>query len=162
ARLPRHRGHLCPRDAVRHDQIQPPCRAVLHADRAIRSLLALRGYRLDLPVPAALSDRLSRSLQVVADPSISKRGSTPQDPMSTGSGGAMSAADTSHARPVSLYAKTFLTLFALMILTVVAARFHLGPFNVVVAMAIAAVKATLVVLFFMDVKFSSRLVWAWA
>ena len=36
----------------------------------------------------------------------------------------------------------------------------LGPFNTVVALAIACTKATLVVLFFMHVKYSTRLTWA--
>ena len=72
------------------------------------------------------------------------------------------SADASHARPVSLYVKTFATLFILMIITVWVARYHLGPFNVIVALGIAATKAVLVILNFMDVRFSSKLVWAWA
>jgi cytochrome c oxidase subunit 4 len=39
-------------------------------------------------------------------------------------------------------------------LTVGAAFIDLGPFNIVVALAIATVKATLVVLFFMHVKYT--------
>ena len=38
----------------------------------------------------------------------------------------------------------------------------LGVLNNPIAMAIAVVKATLVVLFFMQVKYSSRLTWLWA
>jgi cytochrome c oxidase subunit 4 len=58
--------------------------------------------------------------------------------------------------------KTFSWLFVLMAATVIAAQFHLGPFNVLIAFMIAGTKATLVVLNFMDVRFSSKLVWAWA
>jgi cytochrome c oxidase subunit 4 len=49
---------------------------------------------------------------------------------------------------------------ALMILTVVTARvafIDLGPFNTVVALVIATCKALLVVLFFMHVKYSTKL-----
>jgi cytochrome c oxidase subunit IV len=41
-------------------------------------------------------------------------------------------------------------------LTVGAAYVDLGPFNIVVALAIASVKATLVVLFFMHVKYTQE------
>lgn len=46
-------------------------------------------------------------------------------------------------------------------ITVAVARFDLaavwGPLNIIVAMSVALVKATLVVLYFMHVKYSSRL-----
>ena len=45
----------------------------------------------------------------------------------------------------------------LTLVTVLAAYVNLGLFNPVVAMAIAIFKATLVVLYFMHVKYSSRL-----
>jgi cytochrome c oxidase subunit 4 len=51
-------------------------------------------------------------------------------------------------------------LFALLIgtaLTVWASFIDLGPWNPVIALAIATSKATLVVLFFMGVKYSSKL-----
>jgi cytochrome c oxidase subunit 4 len=41
-----------------------------------------------------------------------------------------------------------------------AAYLDLGPFNTLVALGIAVIKATLVVLFFMHVKYSTRLTWA--
>jgi len=34
-----------------------------------------------------------------------------------------------------------------------------GPLNVIIAMSIAVVKATLVVLYFMHVRYSARLIW---
>ena len=59
---------------------------------------------------------------------------------------------------------TYYTIFALLMLgtaiTVAAAYLDLGPLNTVVALAIACTKATLVVLFFMHVKYSTRLTWA--
>jgi cytochrome c oxidase subunit 4 len=43
--------------------------------------------------------------------------------------------------------------------TVSAARYDLGPLNIVVAMSIAVVKASLVVLYFMHLRYSHRLNW---
>jgi cytochrome c oxidase subunit 4 len=61
-------------------------------------------------------------------------------------------------------ARTYYTIFALLMfctyLTWQVAYFDLGPFNTVAALGIAIFKATLVVLFFMHVKNSSRLTWA--
>jgi cytochrome c oxidase subunit 4 len=45
----------------------------------------------------------------------------------------------------------------LTVLTVGIARLNLGPFNDIVALAVAVTKALLVILFFMHVKDSSRL-----
>ena len=50
----------------------------------------------------------------------------------------------------------------MMCLTIAASRVQLGPFNNVVAMSIALAKAVAVVLFFMQVKYSTRLTWVWA
>ena len=63
-----------------------------------------------------------------------------------------------------VHPRVYITIFlALMLgtgLTVVAAfRDFPGPLNAVVAMTIAVVKATLVILYFMHVRYSSRLVW---
>jgi cytochrome c oxidase subunit 4 len=72
-----------------------------------------------------------------------------------------------HVVPVKVYIAVFLALLALTVLTWAAAQKDLGhpevlsvrvPLNVVVALAIAVTKAALVVLFFMHVKYSSRLV----
>jgi len=57
--------------------------------------------------------------------------------------------------------KTYFTIFGILLcltaLTTFVAFQDLGPFNIVVALAIALVKASLVVLFFMHVKYSSKL-----
>ena len=51
-----------------------------------------------------------------------------------------------------------LALFALTVITYAVSLIHLGPLADLVALAIAVVKASLVVLFFMHVKESTRLV----
>ena len=53
-------------------------------------------------------------------------------------------------------------LMVLTILTVGLASVHLGKLNLVVAIVIASLKATLVVLFFMHLKIEDRLVWGFA
>jgi len=65
-----------------------------------------------------------------------------------------------HIVSVRVYVAIFLALMLGTTLTVVAA-FHDFPwrFNTVIALTIASVKATLVVLYFMHVRYSPRLVW---
>jgi len=59
-----------------------------------------------------------------------------------------------------IYIAIFLALMVGTGLTVLAAfRDFPGPLNAVVALTIAVVKATLVVLYFMHVRYSSRLIW---
>jgi len=62
-----------------------------------------------------------------------------------------------HVSPKSVYYSIFMALMVLTAVTVGAAFVNLGAFNFPVALAIAVIKATLVVLFFMHVKYSSRL-----
>lgn len=71
------------------------------------------------------------------------------------------AGHVKHATPL-VYGLTYLFLIVMMVLTIVASRFSLGPLNNVVAMAIALAKATAVVLLFMQVWYSTRLTWVWA
>jgi cytochrome c oxidase subunit 4 len=58
---------------------------------------------------------------------------------------------------------TYFVVYALLLAglaaTIVVSYVHLGPFNVAMMLAIAFAKATLVVLFFMHVRESPRLVW---
>lgn len=63
-----------------------------------------------------------------------------------------------HHVPRSTYFLVFGALMVLTAITVAVAFVDLGRLNVVVALAVAVVKASLVVLFFMHVKYSSRLV----
>lgn len=55
------------------------------------------------------------------------------------------------------YYKVATALMLLLGLTIGAYFIPLGPFGVVVALAIAFTKATLIILFFMHVRYSSRL-----
>ena len=63
---------------------------------------------------------------------------------------------TNHIVQPGTYTAIILTLLTLTALTVAAAYVNLGPFNIVVALAIATIKATFVVLFFMHAKFVPR------
>jgi len=63
----------------------------------------------------------------------------------------------SHISPKSMYFTIFGCLMALTALTVYVAFQHLGWLNFPVAITIALIKASLVVLFFMHVKYSSQL-----
>ena len=62
-----------------------------------------------------------------------------------------------HISPKSTYYAIFAALMVGTAITVAVAFVNLGAFNFPVALAIAVTKATLVVLFFMHVKYSSRL-----
>src|SRR6202000_487501 len=56
------------------------------------------------------------------------------------------------------YAMVFVALLIGTAITVIAARIDLGVFNPIIALAIACTKAVIVILFFMHVKYQSRLV----
>lgn len=64
--------------------------------------------------------------------------------------------------PVRTYWIVFIALMVLLGLTVAAAELERGPFSIALAIAIAVVKAVLILLFFMHVKYSSRLIWLFA
>jgi cytochrome c oxidase subunit 4 len=64
--------------------------------------------------------------------------------------------------PVRTYWIVFIALMALLALTVGAAELERGPLSIALAIAIATVKAVLILLFFMHVKYSSRLIWLFA
>jgi cytochrome c oxidase subunit IV len=64
-----------------------------------------------------------------------------------------------HVVPIKIYFSVFFALIALTTLTVVAANIDLGPFNAVVALTIAVVKGSLVLLFFMHLRYTPRLTW---
>ena len=59
-----------------------------------------------------------------------------------------------HVSSVGSSVAIWLTLLAFTGITVGVAYVDLGPFNVIVALTIATIKATLVVLFFMHVKYT--------
>ena len=72
----------------------------------------------------------------------------------------MDHTDQRHLVPLRVYYTIFGILMLCTYLTVQIAFFDLGPLNTVAAIGIAVLKATLVVLFFMHVKYSTRLTWA--
>jgi cytochrome c oxidase subunit 4 len=65
-----------------------------------------------------------------------------------------------HVLPKRVYYTIFGILMLCTYLTVQIAFWDLGPLNTIAALAIAVFKATLVVLFFMHVKYGPRLTWA--
>jgi len=64
---------------------------------------------------------------------------------------------TEHVVPKKIYVAVWATLMAMTLITTLVAFVDLGRFNTVVALAIATFKASLVVLFFMGAKYTSRL-----
>jgi cytochrome c oxidase subunit 4 len=65
-----------------------------------------------------------------------------------------------HIVPKRVYYTIFAILMLCTLLTVLIAFVDLGALNIVAALTIAVFKATLVVLYFMHVKYSTRLTWA--
>lgn len=65
-----------------------------------------------------------------------------------------------HIVPVRIYITIFLALLVGTALTVLAAFYDFPwKLNTIIALTIATAKATLVVLYFMHVRYSTRLVW---
>src|SRR5207245_309203 len=92
--------------------IQP---RLLRAGRDLGPLLALRGHRVDLPVPAALSHRET--------PEMSRQSTL--DSRQT---------ETEHVVPVRVYVGIFVALLVLTATTTAIAFVDLGPWNTVVAL----------------------------
>ena len=67
---------------------------------------------------------------------------------------------TEHILPTRIYYTIFAILLLMTYLTWQIAYFDLGALNTIAALVIAGIKAVLVVLFFMHVKYSTRLTWA--
>jgi cytochrome c oxidase subunit 4 len=65
-----------------------------------------------------------------------------------------------HIVPIKVYISIFLALMAGTAITVWAGLQDFpGALNVIVALTIAVIKATLVILYFMHVRYSSHLIW---
>jgi cytochrome c oxidase subunit IV len=62
-----------------------------------------------------------------------------------------------HVVPVKTYLAIFGALMVGTVLTVTVAKYNFGSLNVLIALTIASIKATLVILFFMHVYYSSKL-----
>ena len=77
-----------------------------------------------------------------------------------------------HVVPVSTYVKVIISLMVLLIITLGAAAIDFsemapgnpffGALNIIIAMTIAVAKAVIIILYFMHVRYSSKLVWVFA
>lgn len=67
-----------------------------------------------------------------------------------------------HVLPLRVYFGVFLALLAGTALTTWVATVDLGRLSDAVALAIAGTKAALVILYFMHVRYSSKLIWVFA
>ena len=66
---------------------------------------------------------------------------------------------TPHVLPLPIYWGVFFALVVGTLVTVWSATIDLGSWNLPIALAIACTKALLVILYFMHVKYSSKLTW---
>jgi len=62
-----------------------------------------------------------------------------------------------HIIPLGVYIKVLTLLLCLTAVTVWAAQINFGPWNTVIAMAIASIKAGFVLAFFMHLKYDNKL-----
>jgi len=67
-----------------------------------------------------------------------------------------------HDSGIRIYLVVWGALVVLTAVTVAVSYVHLGMMNVVVALLVASVKASLVALFFMHLRYESKLVWGFA
>jgi len=67
-----------------------------------------------------------------------------------------------HDSGIRIYVVVWGALVVLTAVTVAVSYVHLGMMNVVVALLVASVKASLVALFFMHLRYENRLVWGFA
>ena len=68
----------------------------------------------------------------------------------------------SHVIPVRTYFTIFVILMALLVATVVGSFLPLGSLHLPVALLIAGAKAALIIMYFMHVRYSSRLTWVFS
>lgn len=64
-----------------------------------------------------------------------------------------------HIIPRKTYMTVLITLLILTAITVYVSRQDFGTWNIIVAMVVASIKAGLVTLFFMHLKYENRLTW---
>ncbi len=67
-----------------------------------------------------------------------------------------------HVLPLKTYKTVLGALLILTIITVAVSRVDFGTMNLVVAMVVASIKAVLVALFFMHLKYESPITWLYA
>jgi cytochrome c oxidase subunit 4 len=73
----------------------------------------------------------------------------------------MSAQHEQHAS-IPTYTFVYLWLVVLMFATIGAWALDLGAFNILIALSIAILKAVLVIIYFMHVKYGGRLIWVFS
>jgi cytochrome c oxidase subunit 4 len=66
-----------------------------------------------------------------------------------------------HVVPVSTFRKVLVALLVLTVVTVLAASVDLGKWNIVGALVIASIKASLVVWIFMHGKYENKILWTY-
>ncbi|MEN9845455.1 MAG: hypothetical protein RIS36_602 [Pseudomonadota bacterium] len=66
-----------------------------------------------------------------------------------------------HVVPESTFLKVLVALLALTVITVLAAQVDLGKWNIVGALLIASVKASLVIAIFMHGKYENKIIWTY-
>jgi len=71
------------------------------------------------------------------------------------------AHDPSHQVPMSLYYTIYAILMALLVLTVWVNYLNIGVWALPVALTIAVIKAVLVVIYFMHMRYTGKLMWLW-
>jgi cytochrome c oxidase subunit IV len=69
----------------------------------------------------------------------------------------MHATESTHIVPAKLYVGIWAVLMVLTLTTVLVSFAELGALNIIVALLIATIKGTLVVLFFMHLKYNPKL-----
>ena len=67
-----------------------------------------------------------------------------------------------HIVPVRTYLLIFAALMVLLVLTFMASTWAAGIAGLVIALTIAITKATLIILYFMHVRYSEKLTWVFA
>jgi cytochrome c oxidase subunit 4 len=68
-----------------------------------------------------------------------------------------------HSSPkLAVYFYVYGALLLLLVLTVAISLFHLGTLGVILALTIAVAKALLVMIYFMHLRYNSRLTWLFA
>ena len=77
--------------------------------------------------------------------------------MSALASGSQSTHPRGHVVSWRVYVAVFLALCVLTVVTVVATGYDFGPLNLIVALAVAITKASLVVLYFMHARYSPKL-----
>ena len=81
------------------------------------------------------------------------------------SGNSDSHTELGHVLPFKVYVNVLIALLVLTVLTVVVAKhpmFEFGVLNIVIALVIASIKATVVALFFMHLKYEDAATWIFA